>query len=49
MILTSGTGWDLHRLEEGGKLMIGGVQIEHTKGTIAHSDGMLLLVCDIFC
>ena len=36
------TGWDLHRLEEGKRLVIGGVDVPHTKGTIAHSDGELL-------
>lgn len=32
-------GWDLHRLEDGKRLVIGGVDVPHTKGTIAHSDG----------
>jgi 2C-methyl-D-erythritol 2,4-cyclodiphosphate synthase len=36
-------GWDLHRLEEGKRLVIGGVDVPHTKGTIAHSDGGSLL------
>lgn len=34
-----GHGFDLHRLEEGYKLIIGGVDIPHTKGCVAHSDG----------
>jgi len=36
-----GHGFDLHRLAEGYKLIIGGVEIPHTKGCEAHSDGML--------
>ena len=42
MILTKQlllAGWDLHRLEEGKRLVIGGIDIPHSKGTIAHSDG----------
>ena len=39
-----GHGFDLHRLEEGvGRLIIGGVDIPHTKGCAAHSDGDVLL------
>lgn len=35
-----GHGFDLHRLEEGDyKLIIGGIEIPHTKGCVAHSDG----------
>ena len=34
-----GHGFDLHRLEPGYKLIIGGVDIPHYKGCIAHSDG----------
>lgn len=34
-----GHGFDLHRLAEGYKLIIGGVEIPHTKGCEAHSDG----------
>lgn len=37
-----GTGYDLHRLEEGLPLIIGGVTIPHTKGSVAHSDGDVL-------
>lgn len=36
-----GHGFDLHRLAEGYKLVIGGIEIPHTKGCEAHSDGML--------
>lgn len=34
-----GIGYDIHRLEEGRPLILGGVQIPHTKGFVAHSDG----------
>ncbi|GAX78145.1 hypothetical protein CEUSTIGMA_g5587.t1 [Chlamydomonas eustigma] len=38
-----GHGFDLHRLAEGYKLIIGGIEIPHTKGCEAHSDGDVLL------
>ncbi len=38
-----GLGYDLHRLVEGRRLMLGGVQIPHDKGEDAHSDGDVLL------
>ena len=43
-----GTGFDVHRLGPGRKLIIGGVEIAHHQGLIAHSDGDVLLhaVCD---
>ena len=34
-----GHGFDLHRLEPGRELVIGGVRIEHDRGCAAHSDG----------
>lgn len=34
-----GHGFDLHRLAPGLKLILGGVDIPHTKGCEAHSDG----------
>ncbi len=34
-----GYGFDLHRLVEGKKLIICGVDVPHTKGCDAHSDG----------
>ncbi len=33
-----GTGFDLHRLVEGRKLILGGVEIPHYKGLLGHSD-----------
>lgn len=38
-----GTGWDIHRLTEGRRLMIGGVHIPSPVGPVAHSDGDVLL------
>lgn len=34
-----GHGFDLHRLEPGLPLVVGGVRIEHDRGAAAHSDG----------
>jgi len=34
-----GHGYDLHRLEPGRHLVIGGVSIDHDRGAAAHSDG----------
>jgi 2-C-methyl-D-erythritol 2,4-cyclodiphosphate synthase len=43
-----GHGYDAHRLAEGRRLVIGGVEIPHTHGLAAHSDGDVLIhaVCD---
>lgn len=38
-----GFGSDIHKLEEGRKLMIGGILIPSDKGEAAHSDGDVLL------
>ncbi|KAJ4950912.1 hypothetical protein NE237_027744 [Protea cynaroides] len=40
-----GHGFDLHRLEPGYPLIIGGINIPHDKGCEAHSDGDVLLHC----
>lgn len=37
-----GTGFDLHRLVEGRKLILGGIEIPHTKGLLGHSDADVL-------
>ncbi|MFZ0414614.1 MAG: 2-C-methyl-D-erythritol 2,4-cyclodiphosphate synthase [Candidatus Acidiferrales bacterium] len=44
----SGIGYDLHRLVENRKLMIGGIDVPFEKGTLGHSDGDVLAhaVCD---
>ncbi len=36
-------GYDLHRLEPGRKLVVGGVELDSPKGTVAHSDGDALV------
>ena len=43
-----GHGYDVHALGEGLRLVIGGVEIPHEKGCIAHSDGDVLIhaLCD---
>jgi 2-C-methyl-D-erythritol 2,4-cyclodiphosphate synthase len=44
----SGIGYDLHRLVEGRKLMIGGIEVPFEKGAQGHSDGDVLshALCD---
>ena len=43
-----GHGYDVHALGDGLRLVLGGVEIPHTKGCIAHSDGDVLVhaICD---
>lgn len=43
-----GQGYDVHQLAEGETLWLGGVLIPHDKGTVAHSDGDVLIhaICD---
>jgi len=43
MNLRVGLGYDLHRLEEGRPLMLGGVRIPFDRGLVGHSDGDVLL------
>ncbi|AVQ16495.1 2-C-methyl-D-erythritol 2,4-cyclodiphosphate synthase [Fusobacterium gonidiaformans 3-1-5R] len=38
-----GNGYDVHVLTEGRKLILGGVEIPHTKGVLGHSDGDVLI------
>ncbi len=38
-----GIGYDIHRLVEGRKLILGGVEIPFAKGLLGHSDGDALL------
>lgn len=38
-----GVGYDIHRLEEGRRLIVGGVEIPHTKGLVGHSDADVVL------
>ncbi|MBO5217169.1 MAG: 2-C-methyl-D-erythritol 2,4-cyclodiphosphate synthase [Alistipes sp.] len=48
MDIRIGHGYDVHRLAEGLRLVIGGIEIEHTKGCLAHSDGDVAIhaICD---
>jgi 2-C-methyl-D-erythritol 2,4-cyclodiphosphate synthase len=43
-----GCGWDIHPLVEGRKLVLGGLEIPHSKGLQGHSDSDALVhaVCD---
>lgn len=43
-----GQGFDVHALVAGRRLVIGGVQIDHDKGLLGHSDADVLLhaICD---
>src|SRR6266481_7353574 len=44
----AGIGYDLHRLAEGRKLILGGVEVPFPKGPVGHSDGDALApaLCD---
>ena len=48
MNIKIGFGFDVHPLEEGKALWLGGVQIPHTKGCVGHSDADVLIhaICD---
>jgi 2-C-methyl-D-erythritol 2,4-cyclodiphosphate synthase len=43
-----GTGYDVHRLVEGRRLVLGGVDIPYTLGLLGHSDADVLIhaICD---
>jgi 2-C-methyl-D-erythritol 2,4-cyclodiphosphate synthase len=43
-----GIGYDLHRLEQGRKLIVGGIEVPFDKGPVGHSDGDVLAhaLCD---
>jgi len=38
-----GFGYDIHKLEQGKNLILGGIKIISNKGTVAHSDGDVLI------
>lgn len=42
-MLRIGNGYDVHRLVEGRKLILGGIEIPHPKGVLGHSDGDVLI------
>lgn len=48
MDIRIGHGFDVHALAEGLRLVLCGVEIEHTKGCVAHSDGDVAIhaICD---
>ena len=48
MNIRIGYGFDVHRLKKGEQLWLGGILIPHEKGTVAHSDGDVLIhaICD---
>lgn len=48
MKIRTGFGYDVHRLEKGYDLWLGGIKIDHEKGAVGHSDADVLLhvICD---
>jgi 2-C-methyl-D-erythritol 2,4-cyclodiphosphate synthase len=48
MSVRCGIGYDLHRLAEGRKLIVGGMELAFDKGSVGHSDGDVLAhaLCD---
>jgi 2-C-methyl-D-erythritol 2,4-cyclodiphosphate synthase len=48
LITKFGLGFDVHRLIEGRKMIIGGIEINHKKGMLGHSDGDVVIhaICD---
>lgn len=48
MNIRIGIGYDIHRLAEGRKLFLGGIEIPYARGLLGHSDGDVLLhaICD---
>ncbi|MFC2169188.1 2-C-methyl-D-erythritol 2,4-cyclodiphosphate synthase [Acidobacteriota bacterium] len=43
MKIRAGLGYDIHKLREGRKLFLGGVEIPFSKGLVGHSDGDCLI------
>ena len=43
-----GHGYDVHKLKTGEKFMIGGIEIDHEKGAVGHSDADIVIhvICD---
>ena len=48
MDIRIGHGFDVHALADGLRLLLCGVEVEHTKGCVAHSDGDVAIhaICD---
>lgn len=47
-MIRTGIGYDSHRLAEGRRLVLGGIQIAHERGLLGHSDADVLIhaLCD---
>jgi len=43
-----GFGYDVHQLKEGENFILGGIELEHEKGAVGHSDADVLVhaICD---
>lgn len=41
-MITTGIGYDCHRLEAGRRLVLGGIELEHDRGLAGHSDADVL-------
>lgn len=48
MKIRIGHGYDAHRFQTGGRLILGGVEVPHHQGLLAHSDGDVVIhaLCD---
>ncbi len=48
MKIKVGFGYDVHRIQEGRELWLGGIRIQHDKGLLGHSDADVLIhsICD---
>jgi len=48
MQLRTGIGYDVHQLKDNAPFWLGGINIEHTKGAVGHSDADVLIhaICD---
>ena len=48
MNIRIGYGYDVHQLKEGEDLIVGGIHIPHSKGSVGHSDADVLIhtICD---
>jgi len=48
MKIKVGFGFDVHQLQEGKDLWLGGIKLDHSKGAVGHSDADVLIhaICD---
>ncbi|MGI8863317.1 MAG: 2-C-methyl-D-erythritol 2,4-cyclodiphosphate synthase [Solirubrobacteraceae bacterium] len=42
MTVTTGIGYDCHRFADGRRLVLGGIELEHDRGLLGHSDADVL-------